>query len=675
MPGLNAGDSPFHVTLTSADDVEIGLISVSDTGKPVEFEGALTPVDATANFQPGGIPREWNDFSAGGGYTYFDERVPNGFNWGKNVWTLVPHVALPSGELTEIILPITTLGEIRAAIQTVTSVYMSTGRYLCKLIGASTHAPAILDFATQAGMSTAVTITSSALFLGKAYWAGYASGTAQPMVQHVLATDTFTTAGATCARWMVASFYGPDGGGEWAQWLVGTVQTSAAFKYTNSSSPLADSNWTPGAAAGTPVGDPSFPVNRIVTSRQNPYFLKPEGIFSVQRFGVYIPNITPHWSDTYHPDNGVAGAIIAGRMYANLLGGLDMVTGLDGELNDTPFLVHPGADLPNESPVGGEVTAICRDGDWIVVNVYNSANTTSYICYGKPRASIPGQPGITNFVWHISPCVIEGEKVTWLAKYAPSGVPYLLIATRDAADTTTKLYRMSLPKNGNIMQELATGGPWRCRTDTCTLYLPSNPWSQGAHSQKAIRQVATVSEDCTSTSTLTVYADPDKAGREQLGSTVAESPYVEGRILDDINGRQIAASVDFAAGSNTTPPILRSLTIWAGEGIRATTTYRGRFKFAYGTVNRKGAKDTTTDPQAIWELLIGAQGPRPATLTDWKGTTFTIAFEQGAAWKERELDGGRKFEIDAVMQFTVIAQTAAYDRGNVYDAGTATYAA
>jgi hypothetical protein len=680
MPGLRAGDSPFHVTLTTADGVEIGLISVSEQGEPIKFEGALTPVDATAQFRPGGIPREWNDYSAGAGYTFFDERAPNGFNWSKNVWTLVPHVALPSGELTSISLPSGTHGEIRTAIQSVTSVYLSTGRYCVKLTGSATTATMAADFSTIAAMATGVTITSSCLFLGKAYWAGYAGSpaTAQPLVQHIITTDTFTS-GATCARWHVASFQGVDGAGEWAQWMVGTVATNAAFKYTNSASPLADTNWTPGSADGTPVGDPSFPINKIVTARQAPYFLKPEGAFIVQRFGVSIPNITPHWGDTYHPENGVAGAIIAGRLYANILSGLDMVVGLDGQLNDTPFLVHPGADLPNESPVAGDIYALCRDGDWIVAAVYNSANTTSYICWGKPRASIPGQPGITNFIWHASPCVIEGEKVTWMAKYAPSGVPYLLVATRNAANTTTKLYRLSLPKNGNVLQELETGGPWRCRTDTCTLYLPANPWSQGVYSQKAVRQVATVTKDCSATSTLAVYTSADGADRVQLGPTVEESPYIEARSVEDINGRQIAVSVDFLAGSSTTPPILRAATVWSGEGIRATTTYRGRFRFAYGVRNRKGAQDVTTDFQSIWELLVSAQGPRAATLIDWKGSTYVIAFEQGASWIEREDEKRERYGIDAVLQFTIISKVPTFNDGSVYasdaGAGDTVYAA
>ncbi len=122
MPGLQSGKHPYHVTLTTADGFEVGLIAVVPTGKngeamPHEFEGTLTPVDATEEFRPGGIPREFADFSAGAGYSYYDSRVPNGYAWAKNVITWIPHVAVPSGALTEVALPAGTHAEIRTGFE------------------------------------------------------------------------------------------------------------------------------------------------------------------------------------------------------------------------------------------------------------------------------------------------------------------------------------------------------------------------------------------------------------------------------------------------------------------------------------------------------------------------------------------------------------------------------
>jgi hypothetical protein len=674
MPGLTSGPEPYHVTLTTADGLELGLISVAPDGKPHEFEGSLTPVDATEQFRPGGIPREFDDFSAGAGYTFADERVPNGYSWSKNVWTLVPHAATPSGALTEIALPATddggTHGTITHGFELNNFIYLSSGKYEFVVTG-PTFATAIphVNFASTAGISSYVS-TSVCLYQGKAYWGGTLGGT-QPyrLIEYSFATNTFTV-NATCNRMHVASFGGVDAAGNWAQWMIGTVASNASFKYTNSTSPLLDTNWTPGDAVGTTLGDISFSVQKIVTARQKPFILKQNGIFTIERLGQYVPNVTPHWQDSYHTNNGVAAVIVGGVLYANVLDGIDAVRGLDGQLNDTPFLVGPGADLPNESPAVGDCYAMCRDGDWLVAAFYNPSNETSYICWGRPRAAAPGQPGLTNFIWHISPCVIEGEKVTFLMKSAgswPTGEPRLWIATRNAANTQSHLYWLSLPRNHNPLQEIQVGGPWRCRTDTCTLYLSSNPWSQGVHSQKAIRQVATVSKDASDTSYLEVYVSPDEATREQLGARVTESPYVESRILDDISGRQMAASVDFKAGSSTTPPILRAVTVWAGEGVRATTTYAGRFRFGRGVKIRNKTIDTTADMQAAWELLIGSQGPRPATIVDWKGVTYTVAFEQGAEWHEREVRDGGHWEIDATLRFTVLAREVAWNDGAVYD--------
>lgn len=675
MPGLvsNKDEQPEgHVVLQTADGVRIPLLAVGDGNKPVSFEGALTPVDATEQFRPGGIPREFTDYSAGGGYTFYDQRVPNGYSWGRNVWTMVPHTALPSGELTEIPLPSVSgvHGHIRAGIQANGHLWLSTGRYCVKVADVGTTATVVADFSTIAAMSSGVVVTSVCLYLGRAYWGGYNSATnvADPLVQHVLATDTFTS-GATCARIQVASFYGVDGEGTWDQWMVGTVATNAAFKYTNSATPLDDAVWTPGSADGIAVGDPSFGVSKIVTSRQAPYFLKPEGVFAVQRLGVYIPNITPHWRDTWYIYNGNAGVLVGGRLYANILGGIDMVRGLEGELNDTPYYVHPGANLPTDMPAVGETYAMCRDGDKIVAAVYNQGLQTTFVCWGYPREAVPGQTGLTPMIWHIAPLVIEGEQVTWMEKVASGldGTPYLMVATVNPNTNVPKLYRMSLPQNGNPLQDLASDGPWRCRTDICTLYLPSYPGSQGVHAEQAVRQVATVTKSASESSYLSVYVDPDESGREQLGQNITESPYVESRILTDISGRQMAPSVDFKAGSNTTPPILRGLTLWAGEGVKPTTTYKGRFRLGRGIALRSGSQENEGDPQAQWELLKAAQGPRPALMTDWKGTTYTIALEQGAIWTENPIGSDDRYEIDFVMQFTVIGQTATFSGGFVYD--------
>lgn len=670
MAGLTSGPEAYHVTLTTADGIEIGLVSVADekSGRHV-FDGVLTPVDATEQFRPGGIPREWNDFSAGGGYSFYDERAPTGYAWAKNVWTLIPHVALPSGELTEVAIQVGSHGEIRAGVEAGGHLYVSTGRYVCKVSdGSASQATIVQDFTALAGVGGAVVTTSVTTYLGDLFWGSYAGTSAQPLVRHVVSSDTFTS-GATCARWQVASFGGLDGNGTWSEWLVGTTGTGSSFKYTNSASPLSETNWTPGTAKE--FGNRSNPVTNIVSSRQAPYFLKPEGIFSIQRLGVSIPNITPHWADTYNAQNGANAVLVGGRLYASLLGGIDMVVGLDGQLNDTPYLVHPGADLPNETPVAGECTAMARDGDWLIAAIYNSVTGNSYVCWGKPRENLPGQPGITRFIWHMAPLVIEGERVTWLKKASTGTFPTvdqrLWVATRDSDNSTTKLYWMSLPRTGNVLQDLLNGGTWRGRTDECTLYLPSNPWSQGVHSLKAIRQVAVVSESASESSYLTINAEADEDAAVQLGATVTESPYTEARIVEDISGRQIRPSVEFKAGADTAMPILRALTIWSGEGIRAATVYTGRFRLSQGVRLRNGTIDTTTNPQATWELLVGAQGPRPCTMVDWKGTVYTIALEQGSVWMEREVKNSEHWEIEAKIQFTVLSRQPTYNDGSVFD--------
>ena len=666
---------PWDVRLTTPDGQVIDLVSVGPDGKPKEFEGALTPVDATESFRPGGIPKEWNDWSAGAGYSYDDDRVPNGYSWGKNVWALTPHAAHPAGALTEITLPYSTAAtenfEIRCGFEANGHLYVSTGRNAIRVTA---------DVATIAASFTSVSAdnlyiaTSVCVYRGNAYWGGYnnASGDdtvapAAPLIQQTLATDTFTS-NATCLRFHVAAFEGLDGNGNWSPWMIGTFGTNVAFKVTNSTAPLEETNWTPAGTAGTLLGSNIHKVNSIIQGRQAPYILTTGGVRIVLRNGVQIPNITPHWLQQFSSRNGIAGALVGGRLYASVLGGIDMIEGLDGQLNDTPNFVHPGAELPNENPAVGTTWAICPDGDWIVAGIYNSFNTTSYICWGRPRATVPGQPGLTTMVWHVAPCVIEGERVTWLHVAKQGDGRRLWIATRNSANTLTHLYGMYLPISGNPIQDLEVSGTWRSRTDECVLYFSRYAGAQGMNALKAIRQVGTVAKASTisDTSYLQVKVSMDDATAEQLGANVTEN-YTEARILDDVNGREIEPQVTFKAGSSTTPPVLRSLTLWSAEGVRATMTYRGRFRFAPATVQGSKGIDTTTDQQAKMGQLFASQGPRPATMIDWKSTVYFVAFEQGAVWPEREVDGGERFEADVVLTFTVLARQSTWNDGSLYD--------
>lgn len=677
MAKFSAGPQRFPLTLIPAGGSAIGLHLAParrPEETPHEVDGALTPADATEQFTPGGIPREWDDWSAGGGYSFYDPRVPNGYAWAKNVWLMTPHVAVPAGKLTEIPLPETddggAMGEITDGVEVLTHVYLAAGAYGLKIPQGYQNPTLVANFKSITGHSDYL-VKSVCLYLQKAYWGGYLSSTgiAGNLVEHVYTTDGFTAAQdvAGADRWLLRSFGGLDGNGTWAQWLVGTTYGNSTFKYTNSSNPLVDANWTPGSANGTQVGDPSFSISSLVASRQAVYFVKQEGVFSIQRMGAYMPNITPHWLGMTYQYNGVASAIVGGRLFANTIGGLDMVVGLDGQLNDTPYFVQPGADLPNETPVAGTIWALAQDGDWLVAAVYNEGNQTSYLCWGKPRSSVPGQPGITNFIWHMSPCVIEGEKVTWMRRIAPFGQPRLLIATRTTAGVT-KLYWLSLPRDGNVLQDIDSGGPWRCRTDTCTLYLPSDTWGRGPAALKALRHVASVSRDCSNTSRLAMYANPDEGGRTQLGSNVLSSPYQASLITADVSGRQIAPSVDFLAGVDTEPPILRSLRLRAGVGVEPTSTLRYRVRFGSGMRDRKKSVDDR-DPQIVWNRILASQGPRPATLIDPKGNTYTVAFDQGASWIEREVRDGNSWFIEATLSFTVLARQIVYGDGTLWGRG------
>lgn len=664
MTELATGQSPYDLDLTTADGLRIGLMlapRVDSKGVPLphEADGALAPQDATTTFRPGGVPKVWADFSGGSGYSFEDPEAPNTFAWSKNVWTMIKGTAFPGPELTEVTLPAPAMsGEIAAGIELQSHLYVSAGQVALDVFSGTTVQ--VCNFVSLTGNSS-YRATSVTEYLGKAYFGAYnyAQATAAQMVEMTVSAGTATfSASSDTFRWQLGSFFGYDGNGDWDQWMIGTMGTNAAFKITNSSLPMTESNWTPGSATGTAFGNYDFQVNRIVIGQGQPFLLTRAGVYVVQRAGVYTPSITPGWLDQYATTNGVAGIVVGNRLYASFSGAIDSVGILDGP--NVPNLVGPGIDTPNKTPVRGICYAMCQDGEWLVAAFYDSYQQISYICWGKPG-------GPSGWTWHAAPVVIEGERVTWLHKSAPAGVPRLWIATRDAAESMTHLYWIPLPSSGNILQDLAVAGPWRCRVDTCTLYLSATRWTQGIHAEKALRNVATVTQGAGNLSYLNVYAAADTNAREQLGPTVINSPYVEGRILTDVSGREISPSIDFKAGDQTAPPILRELTIWAAEGVRATQTIDITVRISKGMKLRTPNRGADTrDPEVVWNQLLTAQGPRPASLTNWRGVTATVAYEQGCAWKEREVKTAKRWEIDVRLRFTVLAQEARYGDGSQF---------
>jgi hypothetical protein len=675
---LLGGGGPFHATLTTADGVVVPLLlaPTDDPQKrPRTVEGTLTPADATQAFQPAGVPQEWSDFSAGGGYSFEDSRVPNGYAWAKNVWTMQPNAALPSGKLTPITFddpPNEPYGEITRGVETETNVYLTAGRHAIKIPQGTGTPVHLKDFVAESGFSD-YRVTSVCLYLGRLQWGGYRSdsGAASYLFDHTVETDAF--AHNDMVAWHVGSVGGVDAGNNWAEWLFASVANDTAIRYTNSTTPITSSNWTPADSAGLPVGSQRFSIQNIVTARQSPYLIVQDGVYAVQRNGQYIPNITPHHRSMTWQHNGVASTLVSGRLFTNLFNAIDMVVNLDGQVNDTPFFVQPGADLPNETPVAGNCWAMCQDGDWLVAAIYNTGRQTSYLCWGKPRSSVPGAPGIGNFIWHMSPCVIEGERVTWMKRISPFGEPRLLIATRTVDTETTKLYWMSLPRDGSILQDLASGGPWRARTDTCTLYLSSRPASLGVTAEQAVRHVAAVSKNCSNTSVLKVHVDPDETGRTQVGANVLASPYQAATVVADVHGRQMAPSVDFVAGSETEPPVLRALRLRFGEGVEPARVRRMKVIFAEGAQLANSTAGDERDPELAWNQLLSAQGPRPAELEDQYGNAYTVAFLQGAAWTEQETT--RKvgeqsvWRIEGTVQFIELARHITYGDGTRYGLG------
>src|SRR5689334_1280564 len=62
------------------------------------------------------VPLAWGDWSGGGGATQPTDGVANGYGYAKNACTRYPHLVMPSGALTEILITTPTLDATSAPL-------------------------------------------------------------------------------------------------------------------------------------------------------------------------------------------------------------------------------------------------------------------------------------------------------------------------------------------------------------------------------------------------------------------------------------------------------------------------------------------------------------------------------------------------------------------------------
>lgn len=620
---------------------------------PAVVAGQFGPGDATQQQVSRDVPRIWDDFSGGGGYSRRDATVPNGYAWCVGD-PRSPRLFAPGGAVTEIpMLP-------GIALPAPTFDSFEHANYVYILIGhqvLSFYLPDI-GFPFVVANAAAGTFFTSAAIYDNAAYVGCSGG-----FLHKFDFTTLTWTASTTARrdWLAVVYWVVAGVGAYR--LVGSVPGTHELKVfpsdpTAPGDPMNDDDWS----AAYPVGEPSSDIRGLVASADHVYVIKPEGVHDLDGRG-YAPNLTPYWRQMASAALAqmVGKGLVHGQyVYANHLRGLDRVRLGSGPERDRPEWCHPGLGTPNETPIFGTVQSMCPDGEALLVSISNGVD--SYICWGRSRDQAGVQSGPGAVLWHMALAKLPGVFITHMKVYEMQGLPYLLMGGLLSSDAATpKLYRMALLRAANPGQGIlypTYGYPAFSYATEASITLPVDDWGD-ATAVKTLRRFD-VQADNLGPATVELFAAAEGSAFASQGlmTTSPRETLIPGDT--QTTGYQIGTRVDLA-GTAAAPALLRALKARAGVSVDASEQRVYRLRLGQMTEGYTRARDRR-DPEVLFAQLWPLQSGGAVPFRDHRGRDLTVKVEN-VSQEETEVpgSGGRRWELVAVVTLSVLSRPAYWD--------------
>ena len=618
---------------------------------PAVIAGQFGPGDATQQQIARDVPRIWDDFSGGGGYSRRDPRVPNGYAWCIGD-ARSPRIFAPAGQVTAMALP----GGLGTA-----PCYDSfqSGGFVYLLMGAQVvafHAPTAGPTFVARSVAPGWAV-SAAIYEGNAY-VGTSGGSLHKFDPVTLSWSV----SATVQRdWLAVVYWVVQGVG--ASRLVGGLPGTNALKVFPSDpsapgDPMTDADWS----AAYPIGDSGTDIRRLVASADHVYAIKPEGVYDLDGRG-YAPNLTPYWRQQTSDAMAVAAgpSMVHGQyVYAAHLRGLDRLRLGSGPDRDKPEWCHPGLGTPNESPIYGTVTALCPDGEGFYAAVFNHQDT--YICWGISRDQNGVDAGPGPVLWHMALAHLPGCAITHLRVYEVAGLPYLIMGgIQYPGGTQAVLSRMAVLRAANPAQGMlypTYGYPAFPYAETATLVLPVDDWGD-ATAVKTLRRFD-IQADHLGPATLELYAAAEGGAFASQGimTTSPRETLVPGET--QTAGYQIGTRVDLT-GTTTAPALLRALKARAGVSVDASEQRVYKLRLGQMTEGLNRGRDRR-DPEVLFAQLWPLQSGGAVPFRDHRGRDLTVKVEN-VAQEEVEVPGsaGRRWELVAVVTLSVLQRPGFWD--------------
>lgn len=611
---------------------------------------------------PAGAPKMmlWHDWKNGFGYSQpgvVDDGYAYGTttssDYGPGIDARSPGSIVPAGAITEVdYSAITNAGAINDSFSLGSDYYLCANRILIKVLNGYSTLSSVADVGSGNGFVSAVV----ARYSGTSYaWLGSLTGFSK------WDGTTFTTT-ASFNRHRLASVYWATTDGVSVQRLVATDATDLAWTAVPlTTDPMTSGNWT----AASQIGEGVYGCGAVVSTGRHVYLSTYGGPYDLDDLGQTV-NLAPYHIDQLSDKNGLACYYWDGSLLFGSATGVDAVDiSQPGIKQGIANWAMPGASvgIPNETPIWGRPTAFTNDGGWVVMAVYNGAD--SFVVYGKKRVRL-GFPGPGEWVWHGAVATFKNQQILHLKvrTVTIAGVPSrrLWISTVNTAGTVARLFWQSVPLTTTPRQDVVNVTAHRFGTPVVCYLTPGNSGSPGSTHSLTQGRFETRNAGTSNTAALAVSADDGAYGSTILTANESPSELDALTTLSTVTGNQITPAVTLT-GTSTTPTILLSLTIWATTDPDADEVWECTVEVVREQARNSGSHPTHQNVERTYALVANMLS-NVVTLTGPTGDTYTATVEGALPgdWfqVEQSQDGTRGWARTMDLRLRITDRPARY---------------
>lgn len=499
---------PWHLKIAGRDY----RVATDEQGMPV-WRVDRVPAIAGTEARLDEVPISWRTFHYGFGFS--ESSVPGCYDYADNMDCRWPGLAILGPLVTTVALTDDGTNRVKAFFEENSQIYVLKGRY-CQRIAITNGTTPSDDQASVAqtpdtgadgidfGSGTPALLAQTAIdFAGKTY-IGFGNDTPVYSFNGTTWSNDDPTPGGsdTTVRLQYAAkdYLDGAGGGAAAGWrLWSAYGTNSVSGCLAGNDPLDSANW---ATAWT-VGDTSHGVTGLVSVDYNALFVaKTNGLYTLDATGRHA-NVLQSVEFLVDGGNGINTIADGALIYYPHLLGLPTYDARSGDI----LQVQPGGKTGNRSAVRGIVTAQTIGGEWHYVALYNG--TDSYLLAGRfPSGGEAMPPGwVGPKIWHPL-AKLTGVRCDAMFLSGLTDPPRLWFGHGENAAF------IRLPKSGNVIAELGTGGLRFASSGS--LYLSPHDWDQPGL-PKELLGFELENEDVSATNYVDLYVSLDGGGWNSIG--------------------------------------------------------------------------------------------------------------------------------------------------------------